>query len=207
MNSIPVFPLPIVIFPDEDVRLHIFEEKYKELILDCEKHSISFCICPIIKNNLQEVASHVRLSKIMKVYEDGRMDIVINCLQLIKVDKILYSSIEKKYASINFTEFINDRASEEDKTIIIEKLFKELCYLNNVKPYHEINWQLFSSYQVGHYIGLSLEDEYHFSTINSENKRLEFIIKQIQKMIYNTKQRLNWIDRLNLNGEFRMFDS
>ena len=78
---------------------------------------------------------------------------------------------------------------------------------DSVKPYHEINWQLFSSYQVGHYIGLSLEDEYHFSTINSENKRLEFIIKQIQKMIYNTKQRLNWIDRLNLNGEFRMFDS
>ena len=88
MNSIPVFPLPIVIFPDEDVRLHIFEEKYKELILDCKKHSISFCICPIIKNNLQEVASHVRLSKIMKVYEDGRMDIVVNCLQLIQVDKI-----------------------------------------------------------------------------------------------------------------------
>lgn len=41
-SAIPVFALPIVVFPEEEIRLHIFEERYKELILDCDNYGISF---------------------------------------------------------------------------------------------------------------------------------------------------------------------
>ena len=31
-NFIPIFPLRIVVFPGEEVNLHIFEPRYKQLI-------------------------------------------------------------------------------------------------------------------------------------------------------------------------------
>ncbi|HEY5391662.1 MAG TPA: LON peptidase substrate-binding domain-containing protein [Hanamia sp.] len=34
-NFIPIFPLSIVVYPHEDLNLHIFEEKYKQLIREC----------------------------------------------------------------------------------------------------------------------------------------------------------------------------
>ena len=32
---LPLFPLNIVVFPGEKLNLHIFEPRYKKLILDC----------------------------------------------------------------------------------------------------------------------------------------------------------------------------
>ena len=36
MELIPLFPLSIVVFPGQHVPLHIFEDRYKEMIADCE---------------------------------------------------------------------------------------------------------------------------------------------------------------------------
>ena len=34
-NFIPIFPLGIVVYPGEKLHLHIFEERYKQLIREC----------------------------------------------------------------------------------------------------------------------------------------------------------------------------
>ena len=39
---LPIFPLPITVFPGEELNLHIFEERYKQLIFDIEKSKKSF---------------------------------------------------------------------------------------------------------------------------------------------------------------------
>ena len=39
---LPLFPLQSVFFPGETVPLHIFEERYKELIQDCRNEAITF---------------------------------------------------------------------------------------------------------------------------------------------------------------------
>jgi Lon protease-like protein len=35
MNFIPIFPLSIVVFPGENLNLHIFEPRYRQLIREC----------------------------------------------------------------------------------------------------------------------------------------------------------------------------
>ena len=42
---LPLFPLQIVVFPGEDLNLHIFEPRYKELIKDCEEGGGTFRLC------------------------------------------------------------------------------------------------------------------------------------------------------------------
>ena len=48
MRDFPLFPLPLVLLPTEVVPLHIFEERYKEMIARASTSSASSasCGCP-----------------------------------------------------------------------------------------------------------------------------------------------------------------
>lgn len=35
MSRIPLFPLPVVLFPGADLPLHIFEQRYRDMVADC----------------------------------------------------------------------------------------------------------------------------------------------------------------------------
>ncbi len=39
-NFIPIFPLGIVVYPGENVNLHIFEPRYKQLVKECHDNKI-----------------------------------------------------------------------------------------------------------------------------------------------------------------------
>jgi Lon protease-like protein len=47
--TLPMFPLNTVILPGETKVLHIFEDRYKELVVDCLKNAANFGI-PYIEN-------------------------------------------------------------------------------------------------------------------------------------------------------------
>jgi len=53
-NFIPIFPLGIVVYPGESLNLHIFEPRYRELILECIENSKPFGIPVVIENKLME---------------------------------------------------------------------------------------------------------------------------------------------------------
>ena len=55
MNSLflPLFPLRLVAFPGEDLNLHIFEPRYKELIQECDEKGITFGLPPFIDDKMQ----------------------------------------------------------------------------------------------------------------------------------------------------------
>ncbi|HMP88923.1 MAG TPA: LON peptidase substrate-binding domain-containing protein [Kiritimatiellia bacterium] len=82
MDSLPIFPLPIAVCPHEIVPLHIFEDRFKRLIHDClslEKAGGSgeFVIAYSDNQAIADVGCVVRLLKVIKHYEDGRMDVVV----------------------------------------------------------------------------------------------------------------------------------
>lgn len=202
---IPVFPLPLVVYPNEILKLHIFEERYKELIHDCEHDGISFCIASNIRDSIQKIGAIVSLKKIFKKYDDGRCDISIECVDLCLIEGYLPNFTNKKYSAVEIQilhrNIVNNTSSHE----ILQRSFTELCYINSVKPHHDINWIEFNSYMIGHLVGFNLQEEYHFLSLESESERLDALQLQIDKLITQSRQRNEWITRLNLNGEFRKF--
>ncbi|OYX15751.1 MAG: peptidase, partial [Algoriphagus sp. 32-45-6] len=42
---LPFFPLKLVAFPDEELNLHIFEPRYRELLADMESEEKTMGIC------------------------------------------------------------------------------------------------------------------------------------------------------------------
>ena len=55
MAELGLFPLPIVLLPTEQVPLHIFEDRYKELIVECLADSRPFGVLLAVGNNEEDV--------------------------------------------------------------------------------------------------------------------------------------------------------
>ncbi|GIV56164.1 MAG: hypothetical protein KatS3mg040_0932 [Candidatus Kapaibacterium sp.] len=72
-----LFPLELVLFPGAYVPLHIFEPRYRQLIRECIEQRRPFGINLYDKDNLQRVGCTAEVHGIMRHYEDGRFDIII----------------------------------------------------------------------------------------------------------------------------------
>jgi Lon protease-like protein len=72
INFVPIFPLGIVVYPGEDLNLHIFEPRYKQLINECFAEKKPFGIPTVLKNGLSERGTIVEVKEIVEVYPDGK---------------------------------------------------------------------------------------------------------------------------------------
>ncbi len=82
-DDIPLFPLHVVLFPDMPLPLHIFEPRYREMILRCREEKSPFGIT-LIQNGADIGAEAVprqvgTLARIAQYEElpDGRMNILV----------------------------------------------------------------------------------------------------------------------------------
>ena len=77
VDEIPLFPLPIVLLPTEIVPLHIFEDRYKEMIGRCLDEGSEFGIIWLSDDGLKEVGCTARVTEVLEQMEDGRMNILV----------------------------------------------------------------------------------------------------------------------------------
>ena len=78
MSEIGLFPLPLVLLPTEQVPLHIFEERYKELIAECLAEDLEFGLVFADEDGLREVGTRAAVVEVLPTeFEDGRMNIII----------------------------------------------------------------------------------------------------------------------------------
>jgi len=75
-DLLPLFPLEMVLFPGEPVPLHIFEPRYKEMIGECLSAKAPFGIVRVQDSALAEVGCAAEIVRLLKKYEDGRMNIL-----------------------------------------------------------------------------------------------------------------------------------
>lgn len=73
---IPLFPLDMVLFPGAPLPLHIFEDRYKEMIGECIRHQREFGMVRARQDGLAIVGCTARVIAEIERYPDGRMDIL-----------------------------------------------------------------------------------------------------------------------------------
>ena len=74
---LPLFPLEVVLFPRADLALHIFEERYKQMIADCQEHQWECGVVLTQENSLENIGCTASIAEVSRKYDDGRMDIVV----------------------------------------------------------------------------------------------------------------------------------
>ena len=75
-NLIPLFPLGIVMLPNMPAPLHIFEERYKIMIGECLAEDKPFGIVYFNGRDIEKIGCTARVVKVIRRYQDGRLDIL-----------------------------------------------------------------------------------------------------------------------------------
>ena len=88
--ELPLFPLDVVLFPGEDLPLHIFEPRYRLMINECNEQKTTFGIVLVQPNSehLKEEPYPVGTMAQIEVLdrlEDGRMNLIARGLQRFRI--------------------------------------------------------------------------------------------------------------------------
>lgn len=202
-NFIPIFPLGIVVFPGENLNLHIFEPRYKQLITDCFAEAKPFGIPVVFKTGLSEYGAVVEVKEVVEIYQDGKMDIKTQGVAVFRTLEIVKELPDKLYSGA----IVSYPENEEKKHILLlknvmEKMksLHEILQLN--KDFKKPDLEL-SSYDIAHHAGLSIDEEYAFLQLFREDQRLEYLKRHLAKVLPVVSEMEALKDRIKLNGHFK----
>ena len=77
IERFPLFPLGLVLLPQELVPLHIFEERYKTMIGECLDGDSPFGIVWLSDDGLRDIGCTARITRVIDRADDGRMNILV----------------------------------------------------------------------------------------------------------------------------------
>ncbi len=207
-NFIPVFTLGLVVYPGEHLNLHIFEPRYKQLVNECFTESKPFGIPAVINNKLNEMGTLVRIAEMVKIYDNGEMDIKTQGVCVFRVLEIIKSVPDKLFsgAIVNYP----DNKEGPGKAELMQKVVQAIRELHRMldisKDFNKSDDELVS-YDVAHHAGLSLEEEYELLGLLQEEQRQEYLKRHLGKVLPVTAEMETLRARVKLNGHFKNLSS
>ncbi len=202
-NFISLFPLGLVVYPGEQLNLHIFEPRYKQLINECFLTKKPFGIPVVIEGQVQEYGTLVEIIEISKVYENGEMDIKTGGSKLFRLLEIVKEIPDKLYSGgiVNYPR--NSIAGNQKLKHNVLALVRELHLLLKVKKEFRHDDDSLKSYDIAHHVGFNLKEEYELLSLFNELHRLEYIKRHLTKIIPLNISMENLKEKIKLNGHFK----
>lgn len=203
INFIPIFPLSIVVYPHENLNLHIFEPKYKQLIKDCLEQKKLFGMPVVVNNKMQELGTLLEILEISKTYPDGEMDIKTKGTKVFRILEVVDSLPDKLYsgAIVNYP-----KNHEHGKRLLINKVIdatKKLHKILKVENAFHKNEEDLWSYDIAHTVGLNLQEEYEILSLMNELQRQEYLKRHLAKVLPVVAEMESLKDKIKLNGHFK----
>jgi uncharacterized protein len=174
--NIPLFPLNIFLLPEEKVSLHIFENRYKQLLADTEANQTGFGIYFAHGTNKQKVGSYVRLEKVLKRYPTGEADILVTCdslFTLSRYSEYFHGKLYSGGAILPYALPSDSLASTELST-----LFR--AFLSGKNLPNEFSTP--GIYSIASEMNLDIQDKLKFIQLKSQFKQEAFLKSRIRFM-------------------------
>ena len=202
-NFIPIFPLNIVVYPGENLNLHIFEPRYQQLINECKETKKPFGIPVVIDSKVQEFGTLLEVVEVSKQYESGEMDIKTKGIKVFRILEQIKDIPEKLYsgAIVSYPENYDNGSSGLMQKVMSN--LRELHLLLKVeKTFSKPDAEL-KSFEIAHHIGLSLEEEYEVLLLQDELHRQEYLKRHLLKAIPMAQGMEQLKEKIKLNGHFK----
>lgn len=207
MKVIPIFPLNLVVFPHEKLNLHIFEPRYLQLVRECDRSrgQKTFGIPPVINGNLMNIGTEMRLLSIEKTYPNGEMDIRTEGVGIFEIQELHKNLPNKLYAGANVVlrELLEDNGDFMTQSQILQcirEMFK-IIHIQKQLPEYVCD---FFTFEFGHHVGFTVEQEYHFLQLADEHERQNYMLEHLENILPTVREMERLRERAQLNGHFRM---
>jgi Lon protease-like protein len=190
-NYFPLFPLRVVLLPDEFLPLHIFEERYKLMIGQCREEDRPFGVVLADEKGVRKIGCSARIVKVMEEYPDGRMNILTQGEDRFR---ILHTYDDRPYLTADI-EFVDDRPEDPPPAILMKKILAFLPeHRKDAGPISDDirNDPKRLSFWAGASLRPELEDKQLLLESESTSERLTELIRIIEE----TRKKEKRMDRL-----------
>lgn len=180
---LPLFPLGVVILPGEEIQLHIFEPRYKQLINDCLDQESTFGIPFAKSGEIRGYGTNVRLLTVDNTYATGEMDITVIGVAPIHVEAFYPEFPDKQYpggqviltppdteASLEF----RDLFSAFDEAFLGSEPWKSLSHR--------------STFEIANQLNLSTEQKYKLISIAKTEEREAYLTNVMKYLLVLQEQ-------------------
>ena len=182
--TLPMFPLSTVILPGETKVLHIFEDRYKELVVDCMRNMANFGI-PYIKNNvISDYGMEVKIKRILKTHDNGELEVEVMGVEPFKIIQFIEVLKPKLYGAASIEEY------EEDMTSIRYKMFRSLKKYIKAAKQKEIPVETFTNvsvYNVAILLDLTNEEKIQLISFETLKQKEAFLIAKLKLFMHMLK--------------------
>ena len=194
--TIPMFPLNMVVLPGETVKLHIFEERYKQLVNDCLENEAHFGIPFSMNGKVKTHGVEVKIKKVLKVEENGEMYILVEGVNVFSI--LDYSSVltPKLYgaAIIQYEEGENLTVSTYTQELAMEYLS---LTQNKILDYD--SFKTATIYSIANLLQLTAKEKYQLISCSTFSEKEKFLINAFRQTICIFEKETELKDRFIFN--------
>lgn len=194
--TIPMFPLNMVVLPKETVKLHIYEERYKQLISDCLENEANFGIPYAINGKVKTHGVEVKIKKVLKVFDNGEMDILVEGVNVFSI--LDYSSVlnPKLYGAA-----IIQYEDREDLTVdtYLQELAMEYLSLTQNKILDYDSFKTASIYDIANLLQLSAKEKHQLISASTFSEKEKYLVNTFRQTICIFEKESELKDRFIFN--------
>jgi Lon protease-like protein len=168
-----LFPLGIVLLPTERVPLHIFEDRYRELIGECIDQESEFGLVFADENGVRELGTRARVEEVLERFDDGRMNIVVEGGDRFRVEKLTRgrSFMTAEVAPVDD----EDDEADPDAVARATASFRALAAAAEAEAGEVDEGSVQLSFRLAAQVELAPESKQELLELRSEQRRLEMV--------------------------------
>jgi len=189
VRDFPLFPLGLVALPHELVPLHIFEDRYKEMIGECLEQKSEFGIVWSADDGLRPVGCAMEIAEVLERMDDGRLNIVTRGTRPFR---IVDEQDDLPYPAGTVEFLVDKKESADAKTAATaHEAYGVLVEQATDRTVEPDELAAMSAYQMAATVDFGLDAKQGLLDLRSENARLRLVARLFRA----AAKRLDFMER------------
>jgi Lon protease-like protein len=184
---LPLFPLSLVLLPAMPLPLHIFEERYREMMADVIAAESEFGVVLAKDGGIVNIGCTAKVDRVLRRYPDGRLDLVATGQRRFRINSV---DQDKSYLRAE-VEYFNDADATDVSLELRQKatdVYKTLVALEKDNEPTEPDFTLSRiSFQLAQLVD-DFDKRQTVLSLRSEVERLEYLIRVVPEYITQREQ-------------------
>lgn len=204
MSDIPLFPLNVVLMPGSPMPLHIFEDRYKQMVDECLEDESEFGMVLADDSGTREVGCTARIVELVERYDDGRMLILVEGSRRFKLNNVLTG---KPYY-VGEVDYLQEDDPGEEITELAEECVALLERVVEAATEGSVDIEIESPYRnlafaIAGRIEFELETRQQILELSTEKERLEKVRELLSLAADRLEKERQARDKAQTNGHLR----
>ena len=198
VDEIGLFPLGIVLLPTEIVPLHIFEDRYKELIGECLELEQEFGLVYADEDGIRDTGTRASVTEVVERFDDGRLNVLVEGGERFTVTRMTRG---RAFLTAEVEQLDDESdATDEDAIARATASFRALAAAVEAEPAEPDETSPRLSFELASTVELAVESKQALLELRSEPERLALLADLLDAALAGLEAARELDSRAKQNG-------